>query len=293
MCDNVRLCASSRARVRCACVCVQCMCTCECYTAGKPGSPSEQRPAGSCQQLFPNTAELRALLAADACPLVLPAPSSQHHRAARELRRSPSPTPLSKAAYCWLRLWPSRPHSSCADVAWGPDGTSPIFTAGKQRQERGCRTASDSRIYSKQASVWKVVAPPVDSTASPMGCGCTNRGRWFHSPGAPAHSQPCLHTQPYFWQPTAPRGCSPFVALPCWDHLHGPTPAVSRLSLGCSFPPGAGGSCSTSVRKWIRGQTKGICPGLRSSPGTPPLRSPVPAHGLLQAAASPPLALRK
>lgn len=214
--------------MRCACVCVQCMCTCECYTAGKPGSPSEQRPAGSCQQLFPNTAELRALLAADACPLVLPAPSSQHHRAARELRRSPSPTPLSKAAYCWLRLWPSRPHSSCADVAWGPDGTSPIFTAGKQRQERGCRTASDSRIYSKQASVWKVVAPPVDSTASPMGCGCTNRGRWFHSPGAPAHSQPCLHTQPYFWQPTG--------AHRSWPCLAGTTCTVPPLlSAGCPW----------------------------------------------------------
>lgn len=204
------------------------MCTCECYTAGKPGSPSEQRPAGSCQQLFPNTAELRALLAADACPLVLPAPSSQHHRAARELRRSPSPTPLSKAAYCWLRLWPSRPHSSCADVAWGPDGTSPIFTAGKQRQERGCRTASDSRIYSKQALVWKVVAPPVDSTASPMGCGCTNCGWWFHSPGAPAHSQPCLHTQPYFWQPTG--------AHRSWPCLAGTTCTVPPLlSAGCPW----------------------------------------------------------
>lgn len=214
--------------MRCACVCVQCMCTCECYTAGKPGSPSEQRPAGSCQQLFPNTAELRALLAADACPLVLPAPSSQHHRAARELRRSPSPTPLSKAAYCWLRLWPSRPHSSCADVARGPDGTSPIFTAGKQRQERGCRTASDSRIYSKQALVWKVVAPPVDSTASPMGCGCTNRGWWFHSPGAPAHSQPCLHTQPYFWQPTG--------AHRSWPCLAGTTCTVPPLlSAGCPW----------------------------------------------------------
>lgn len=123
--------------------------------------------------------------------------------------------------------------------------------------------------------LWAVAAPTVVVVSLPRST-CTQ-------PALLAHSAVLL----------AAHRCSPFVALPCWDHLHGPTPAVSRLSLGCSFPPGAGGSCSTSVRKRIRGQTKGICPGLRSSPGTPPLRSPVPAHGLLQAAASPPLALRK
>lgn len=137
----------------------------------------------------------------------------------------------------------------------------------------------------------------VESGCTSRGQHCISYGLWLHQPWVVVSLPRSTCTQPALLAHSAvllaAHRCSPFVALPCWDHLHGPTPAVSRLSLGCSFPPGAGGSCSTSVRKRIRGQTKGICPGLRSSPGTPPLRSPVPAHGLLQAAASPPLALRK
>lgn len=140
-----------------------------------------------------------------------------------------------------------------------------------------------------------LLAPPMCSTASPMGCACTSCGLGFPSPGAPAHGQPCLRTQPSASHPSSslqlPVCCSLLRVLPCWTTCT--VPPMLSAGRPWASPSHLAQVGPAAHQSGSRLQDKGRLSRAGFVPWQPPHRSPVPAHSLLRAAVSPPLAHRK